>query len=77
MRISAVSFMYNEVDKVKACLELIRPYVDEILIYDLESTDGTAEACREFTPDVYRVPHLLCGDKYYHTNLFNLVIMLQ
>lgn len=62
--ISALTFVYNEGDKLGVCLESIRQYVGEIIVYDLESTDNTFEVAKEFTQLVYKVPHLLCGDSY-------------
>ena len=62
--ISALMFCYNEVDKIWGCLASVRNWVDEIIVYDLESDDGTFEIIKEFTTDAYRVPYLLCGDGY-------------
>ena len=63
-KISAVSFIYNEAPKLDRCLSSIRDYVDEIILFDLESTDGTYEVARKYTSDVFKVPYLLCGDSY-------------
>lgn len=62
--ISAVTFSYNEADKIEKSLSSIRNGVDEIIVYDLESTDNTSEAAKKFTTEVFRVPYLLCGDSY-------------
>jgi len=62
--ISAVSFIYNESENLRACLENITPYVDQILIVDMDSNDGTLEIAYEFTKDIFRKPHLICGDQY-------------
>lgn len=62
--ITAVSFVYNEKDNIKACLENIAPHVDQILIVDMDSNDGTLEIAYDFTKDIYRKPHLICGDAY-------------
>lgn len=70
-KISAVTFAYNEADKIGTCLKRLKPYVDEIMICDLESTDGTMEAAMDFTKQVYRVPHLVCGDFYKQWLAFN------
>lgn len=64
MKISAVSFVYNEGDKIGACLENIAPYMDEILLVDLESTDRTVEEAYKYTKNIHIVPHLVCGDFY-------------
>lgn len=63
-KISAVSFVYNEAQDIKAALENIAPHVDEILIVDMDSTDKTAEIAYSFTKEIYRMPHLICGDFY-------------
>ena len=62
--ISACSFVFNEANCIRKCLESIRPWVEEIVIYDLESTDGTMEIAKEFTTEVFKVPYVLCGDGY-------------
>lgn len=62
--ISAVSFVRNEGHNIADCLSLIKPYVDEIIIIDLESTDNTVEEAKKFTDQVFVRPFLLCGDMY-------------
>lgn len=62
--ISAVSFIHNEKENIRACLENIAPHVDQILIIDMDSNDGTLEMAYEFTKDIFRKPHLICGDYY-------------
>lgn len=64
MIISAVTFVHNEGDKIGNALENLAPYVDEVLICDLESTDNTVDVAYNYTKNIYRVPHLLCGDSY-------------
>ena len=63
-KISAVSFIYNEASCISEALENISPWVDEILLVDMESTDGTAEIAYKYTKDIYKKPHLPCGDQY-------------
>lgn len=63
-RITACSFVYNEEKDIKECLENIAPHVDEILLVDMDSTDGTAEIAYDFTKEIYKMPHLVCGDQY-------------
>lgn len=63
-RVTACSFVYNEEKDIRECLENIRPYVDEILLVDMDSTDKTAEIAYDFTKEIYRQPHLICGDFY-------------
>lgn len=62
--ISALTFVWNEEKNIARCLSHIKPYVDEIVIFDLESTDKTAEIARDFTDKVFVRPYLLCGDVY-------------
>ena len=62
--ISVVSFVYNEEINIDKWLSNLKPYVDEILIFDLESTDDTYELCKKYTDKVYKRPYLLCGDYY-------------
>jgi glycosyltransferase involved in cell wall biosynthesis len=63
-KISAVSFIYNEAENIKECLASLAPHVDQILLVDMDSTDGTLELAYEYTKDIYRKPHLVCGDQY-------------
>ena len=64
MKISAVSFVYNEQDSIRGAMENLRPYVDEIVIVEMSSTDRTLEIAYEYTREIYRKPHLICGDFY-------------
>jgi len=64
MKISAVSFVYNEQDNIRQCLESLKDYVDEILLVEMCSTDKTLSIAYEFTREIYRKPHLICGDAY-------------
>lgn len=70
-KVSAVSFVYNEEKDIKECLENIAPHVDEILIVDMDSTDKTAEIAYGFTNQIYRLPHLICGDFYKQFLAYN------
>lgn len=65
--ITAVSFVRNEENNLKECLSLLRPYVDEIIVIDLESVDGSYETAKLFADKVEKRPHLLCGDGYKMT----------
>ena len=44
--ISACVVTFNEKDNIKACLESLK-WVDEIVVIDSFSTDGTTEICRQ------------------------------
>ncbi len=62
--ISACSFVHNEADNIEASMKALEGGVDEFVILDLESTDGTGTMTKKFTDNVFTVPHLLCGDSY-------------
>lgn len=70
-KVSAVTFAYNEARDIGECLDQLKPWVDEILVCDLDSTDGTADEAMKHTPRVHRVPHLICGDYYKQWLQFN------
>lgn len=63
-KVSAVSFIYNEEKDIRECLENIRPHVDEILLVDMDSQDKTSDIAYGYTKEIYRMPHLVCGDQY-------------
>lgn len=63
-RISALSFVFNEEKHIEASLEALRPYVDELIIVDLESTDRTNEIACKYADRVFIKPWALCGDGY-------------
>ena len=54
-KISAVILTRNEAANLPRCLESIR-WVDEILVLDSESTDGTAGIAKKFGAKVYLLP---------------------
>lgn len=64
MKISALSFVYNEEVHIEESLKALRPHVDEILIVDLESTDKTNEIATRYADAMYIKPWLICGDGY-------------
>lgn len=50
--ISVCIIARNEEDRIKACLESIRPYVDEIIVVDTGSTDSTVSIARRIANKV-------------------------
>ena len=64
MKVSAVSFIYNEEKDMVECLENLKGRVDEILIVDMSSTDRSVEIAYNYTKSIFRKPHLICGDQY-------------
>lgn len=51
--ISACIICFNEKDNIGNCLESLK-WVDEIIVVDSYSTDGTMEICRKYTDKVYQ-----------------------
>lgn len=47
-KISGVIITYNEVNNIEQCILSIKDVVDEIIILDSDSTDGTLEICRKY-----------------------------
>lgn len=64
MKVSAVSFIYNEEVCIERALKNIYGKVDEILLVDMDSSDKTLEIAYGFTKNIIRKPHLVCGDQY-------------
>jgi len=55
--ISVVLATFNEEANIKACLESVRGWVDEIIVVDEQSTDKTRDIARSLGAVVYKVPH--------------------
>jgi len=53
MELSLCMIVKNEAERLSACLESVRDAVDEIIIVDTGSTDGTKEIALGYTPYVY------------------------
>ncbi len=54
-KVSAVVIAYNDAPNMRKCLESLH-WVDELVVIDSHSTDGTTDICREFTPNVFHYP---------------------
>lgn len=52
MRISAVVHTLNEENNIEACLKCLC-WVDEIIVVDMRSDDGTVEICKKYTDKIY------------------------
>lgn len=70
-KISAVSFIYNEEKDIRECLQNLAPWVNEIVLVDMDSNDATMEIAHEYTREIYRKPHLPCGDQYKEFLAYN------
>jgi (heptosyl)LPS beta-1,4-glucosyltransferase len=54
MAISVVINTYNEADKLKDCLASVKNWVDEIVVVDMGSTDGTRKVAEKFGAKIYK-----------------------
>lgn len=54
-KVSAVLITLNEEERIRPTLESLR-WADEIVVLDFQSTDRTAELCREYTDRVFQEP---------------------
>ena len=54
-KISAVVIAYNDAPNMRRCLDSLH-WVDEIVVIDSHSTDGTTEICLEYTEKVFHYP---------------------
>lgn len=50
--LSVIMICRNEADRIRAALESVSGWADEIVVLDSGSTDGTAEICRAYTDQV-------------------------
>lgn len=53
-KISCFVICCNEVDRIEACLAPLKGWVDQLIVLDSGSTDGTAELAEEYADNVYR-----------------------
>ena len=47
-KISAVVITYNEEKNIERCIKSLLPAVEEVIVVDSFSTDGTEEICSKF-----------------------------
>ncbi|QJR81006.1 glycosyltransferase family 2 protein [Alteromonas pelagimontana] len=52
-KISCFVIAYNEADRIAACLMPLAGWVDQLIVLDSGSTDGTAEIAKRYADDVY------------------------
>ncbi len=52
--LSVAILTLNEARHITACLESVRPFADELLVFDSHSTDGTAELAEKAGAKVYQ-----------------------
>ena len=58
MAISAVINTYNEAEKLPACLESLKDWIDEIVVVDMGSTDQTLEIAKKYKAKIFPHEHL-------------------
>lgn len=70
-RIVGIAQIHNELRKgnLKRFLKYFRPLVDELVLYDDASTDGSFEFAQKFTPHVIRGIHNEFGQEIAHKKL--------
>ena len=61
MKISAYIIAYNEAEKIRDCINSVL-WVDEIIVADSHSTDGTTEIARKLGAKVIHIPFKGYGD---------------
>ena len=55
--LSIVLATFNEEDNIRACLDSIKGFADEIIVYDESSTDKTREIAEKMGAKVFKVEH--------------------
>ncbi len=61
-KLSVYVIAYNDEPNMRACLESVAGWGDELIVVDSHSTDRTAAISREFTNKVYQVDFHGFGD---------------
>ena len=51
--LSAIIISKNEEDRITPCLESLKDFADEIILFDSGSTDNTVEIARQFTDKIW------------------------
>jgi len=64
--ISVLAIVHNEETFIGDAFNLLKPYVDEFVVIDQESTDRTVEIARAFTDKVYLFPKVYYQMAYIH-----------
>src|SRR5437868_5214202 len=54
--IAVIILTYNEEKNIRACLESVKGWVEEIFVVDSYSTDNTLAIVKEYTHNVYQHP---------------------
>ena len=52
-KLSCFVIVHNEAERIERCLQSIAPWVDQLIILDSGSTDGTLEICQKYSSEVY------------------------
>ena len=54
-QISCFVIVFNEAERIERCLQSVAPWVDQLVILDSGSVDGTTDICRRFTDEVHSI----------------------
>jgi (heptosyl)LPS beta-1,4-glucosyltransferase len=52
--VTAIIMTYNETRNLRACLESVKDYIDDIIIVDSISNDKTEEISKNYTSKFYQ-----------------------
>src|SRR5438876_1575547 len=71
--LSACIIARNNAGIIRACISSVRPYVDEVIVSDTGSTDGTPQIAHQLGAQVYSFPWCddfaaARNDSIYHAN---------
>ena len=55
--LSIVLATFNEEDNIRACLQSVKGFADEVIVYDESSTDKTREIAEKMGAKVFKVKH--------------------
>lgn len=64
--ISVCAVIYNEAEYLEESFNQLKPYVDDFVVIDQESTDNSVEIAKKFTKKVYLFPRVYYAYAYIH-----------
>lgn len=63
-KISVLAVIHNEEKYLEESFNLLKPFVDEFVVIDQESTDSTIELAKKFTDKIFRFPRVYYEGAY-------------